>query len=137
MTPHLFKPRKRRCLNLCILLVLGAFCALNTAPAATTTSPATATNPDADFDADTLTDEEELARGTLPKDMDKDSDNDDVPDNLDGWPRTPWLSPPILSEVRYAVISLRAFGLDTETEVLGIDDANRVLGYYTILDDYY
>lgn len=117
-------------------LLCGLFLALNSALALVTPpSPATAANPDADPDADGLTNPEELRRGTNPNN--RDTDGDSVNDDLDGWPNTLWLSPAIIPEVRYAVITLRLAGLAADTEVLGLDDSNRVLGYHEAMNDYY
>jgi Bacterial TSP3 repeat len=101
-------------------------------------NPAAPFNGDADSDGDGLTDAEEARRGTDPHDMDGDTDNDGILDPVDGWPRTPWLSPPILPEVRYAVIPLRSAGLSSQVEPFSVDDQNRVFGsQYTGYDTNY
>lgn len=82
-----------------------------------------------DSDGDGLTDAEEAVRGTDPRDMDGDTDNDGVLDPDDGWPRTKWITAKRSLDSKYAVIRLRNLGLPQELFVNALDDKNGVLAF--------
>lgn len=89
-----------------------------TAAAADSPSSSSATKPGDDADGDALSNALEALYGTKPNPPNGwDSDSDGVSDGLDGWALDPDLAPPRLSETRYAVIDLSAFGIKTVNSI--------------------
>lgn len=79
-----------------------------------------------DSDDDGLSDAEEYVRGTDPHSPD--TDGDGVNDAEDGWPLNDWITQPLLPEVSYAVVPLRALGWPIQAQAIELDDAAGVLG---------